>query len=76
MILAWLVLLPFIAGVLAWTSGRWSDTWPPLREAMAGAPDLLTQLPRAVEFRVVTGDYGEIAGVVELVSSWPSQAVP
>ncbi|HET7064766.1 MAG TPA: type II secretion system minor pseudopilin GspJ [Rudaea sp.] len=57
-------------------SNRWSDTWPPLREAAAGAPDLLTQLPRAVEFRIGTSDYGEVAGVVELVSSWPSQAVP
>ena len=28
MILAWLVLLPFIAGVLAWISGRWSHAWP------------------------------------------------
>lgn len=57
-------------------SNRWGDTWPPLREADAGAPDLLTQLPRAVEFRIGTRDYGEVAGVVELVSSWPGQAVP
>jgi len=28
MILAWLILVPFIAGVLAWTSDRWSHTWP------------------------------------------------
>jgi NADH-quinone oxidoreductase subunit M len=28
MILTWLVLLPFVAGVLAWISGRWSDVWP------------------------------------------------
>lgn len=28
MILAWLILVPFIAGVLAWMSDRWSDTWP------------------------------------------------
>jgi len=57
-------------------SNRWGDTWPPLREVDAGAPDLLTQLPRAVEFRIGTRDYGEVAGVVELVSSWPGQAVP
>jgi general secretion pathway protein J len=56
-------------------SNRWSETWPP-QEAAAGAPDLSTQLPRAVEFRIGTSDYGEVAGVVELVSSWPSQAVP
>ena len=57
-------------------SNRWGDTWPPQREADAAAPDLLTRLPRAVEFRIGTRDYGEVAGVVELVSSWPSQAVP
>jgi NADH-quinone oxidoreductase subunit M len=28
MILAWLILVPFIAGVLAWMSDRWSHTWP------------------------------------------------
>src|SRR6185437_12513777 len=28
MILAWLVLLPFIAGVLAWICDRWSHMWP------------------------------------------------
>jgi len=57
-------------------SNRWSDTWPPLRDAVAGSPDLLTQFPRAVEFRIGTRDYGEVAGVVELVASWPSQAPP
>lgn len=57
-------------------SNRWGDTWPPLQETAAGAPDLLTQLPRAVEFRLGTRDYGEVAGIVELVSAWPAQAVP
>jgi len=57
-------------------NNRWGDTWPPPGEMGAGAPDLLTQLPRAIEFRVGTHDYGEISGVVDLVSSWPSQAVP
>ena len=28
MILVWLVLLPFIAGVLAWIADRWSQAWP------------------------------------------------
>jgi NADH-quinone oxidoreductase subunit M len=28
MILAWLLLVPFIAGVLAWASDRWSRAWP------------------------------------------------
>jgi general secretion pathway protein J len=57
------------------TNNRWSDNWPPLREPSATAPDLLTQLPRAVEFRISTGDYGEVAGIVELVSAWPARAV-
>jgi general secretion pathway protein J len=48
---------------------RWSDSWPP-REA----GDALA-LPRAVEFRIETKDYGEITRVVELVSSWPARAV-
>jgi len=55
---------------------RWGDTWPPLRETDAGPLDPLAQLPRAVEFRIGTRDYGEVSGVVELVSSWPSEAVP
>ena len=50
-------------------ANRWSDSWPP-REA-SDAP----ALPRAVEFRIETKDYGEITRVVELVSSWPARAV-
>ena len=57
-------------------SNRWGDTWPPLGDTAAGGPDPSAQLPRAVEFRIGTGDYGEVSGVVELVSNWPSQAVP
>jgi general secretion pathway protein J len=53
---------------------HWSDSWPP-PEAAAAAPDLLVQLPRAVEFRIGTSDYGEITGTVELVSTWPARAV-
>jgi NADH-quinone oxidoreductase subunit M len=26
-ILAWLIAVPFVAGLLAWISGRWGDTW-------------------------------------------------
>lgn len=51
-------------------SNRWSDNWPP-RETDA----IPAALPRAVEFRIQTQDYGEITRVVELVSSWPAQAV-
>jgi general secretion pathway protein J len=54
---------------------RWSDIWPSSRDASANTPDPLTQLPRAVEFRIGTSDYGEIAGIVELVSTWPARAV-
>jgi general secretion pathway protein J len=50
-------------------ANRWSDTWPP-REA-GDAP----ALPRAVEFRIETKDYGEITRIVELVSAWPARAV-
>jgi NADH-quinone oxidoreductase subunit M len=28
MILAWLILVPFVAGILAWIADRWSHTWP------------------------------------------------
>jgi len=44
---------------------RWSETWPPL---LATDPN---QPPRAIEWRIVTPDYGEITQVVELVSPWP-----
>lgn len=50
-------------------ANRWSDTWPPRESDAATMP-----LPRAVEFRIGTKDYGEITRVVELVSSWPGQA--
>jgi general secretion pathway protein J len=46
-------------------SGRWSEIWPP---AQASDPNLL---PRAVKWRLVTTDYGEIERVVELASAWP-----
>ena len=49
-------------------SGRWSDTWPP---AQASDPNLL---PRAVQWRLTTPDYGEIERVVELPSAWPKAA--
>ena len=50
-------------------ANRWSDSWPPREAGEAPA------LPRAVEFRIETKDYGEITRVVELVSSWPTRAV-
>lgn len=51
---------------------RWFDSWPP---PQAARPDAL---PRAVEWHLVTRDYGEIVRVIELVSAWPAdrQAAP
>ena len=57
-------------------NNRWGDAWPPPGALPTDTPELLSQLPRAVEFRIGTRDYGEIAGVVELVSGWPAQAAP
>jgi general secretion pathway protein J len=54
---------------------RWSEIWPPPGAGSADAPELLAQLPRAVEFRIGTSEYGEVAGIVELVSAWPARAV-
>jgi general secretion pathway protein J len=51
-------------------ASRWSDSWPP-READNAPPPL----PRAVEFRIETKEYGEITRVIELSSPWPAQAV-
>jgi type II secretion system protein J len=47
---------------------RWSDAWPPPQTTD------MTLLPRAVEWHLQTSDYGEIVGVVELVSGWPALA--
>jgi len=53
-------------------ANRWSDSWPP-----PGATDSLPPpaLPRAVEYRIGTREYGEITRLVELVSAWPATAV-
>lgn len=44
---------------------RWVEAWP---EPSAGAADPV--LPRAVEMRIDTADYGEITCIVELVSDF------
>ncbi len=51
-------------------SGSWSDVWPTQGLGGNGADDL----PRAVEFRIVFADLGEIRRVVELPSSLPVSA--
>jgi len=57
-------------------SNRWSDNWPPPANAPAATPATPAQLPRAVEFRIETKEYGEIIRVVELVSTFPANAAP
>jgi general secretion pathway protein J len=52
-------------------ANRWTDSWPPPVADGAAAP----ALPRAVEFRLQTKDYGDITRIVELVSPWPARAV-
>ena len=47
------------------SSGRWQDTWPPQQASDPNQP------PRAVEWRLISRDMGEIVRVIELVSSWP-----
>lgn len=50
-------------------SNRWLDGWPP--PAARSTPE---KLPRAVRWQMTTGENGEIAGTVELVSAWPASA--
>lgn len=47
---------------------RWLEVWPPPQAPDPNVP------PRAVEWHLQTGDYGEIVRVVELVSAWPASA--
>jgi general secretion pathway protein J len=48
-------------------SSQWLDVWPPPQSK----PE---RLPRAVQWRLRTSQYGEIDGTVELVSAWPARA--
>ena len=52
--------------------GAWRSTWPP----SDAPPGMQTYelLPRAVEFRIATGDNGELRRVVELPSAPPEVA--
>jgi type II secretion system protein J len=52
-------------------ANHWSDSWP----SRESADTTTSSLPRAVEFRIETKDYGEITRVIELVSLWPARAV-
>ena len=48
-------------------SGQWLDAWPPPQSK----PEVL---PRAVQWRLRTRQYGELDGTIELVSAWPDKA--
>ena len=55
------------------SDGIWRDAWPPAG-LPAGAPvgvEPITLLPRAIEFRIDTGDTGELRRLVELPSTIP-----
>ena len=45
---------------------RWADRWPAIDDA-----NPLQDMPRAVELRIETKDYGEITRIIELTSNWP-----
>ena len=50
------------------TDGVWRDNWPPPSDDVQAA---VTQMPRAVEFRIGTTDTGELRRVIELPSAIP-----
>jgi len=52
--------------------GQWSDVWPPQQQQ--NSSDLLTALPRAVQWNLHAKDYGELENVVEIVS--PMMSIP
>ncbi|HEX6834233.1 MAG TPA: type II secretion system minor pseudopilin GspJ [Rudaea sp.] len=48
----------------------WVDRWP-----RTDMDNPLQALPRAVEFRIETKDYGEVLRIVELTATWPAFTV-
>jgi general secretion pathway protein J len=54
--------------------GAWRDRWPPAGDDVS-ADERALELPRAVEFRLVTADAGELRRVVELPSEFALLAV-
>lgn len=50
------------------TNGNWNDQWPPRESAVEA-------LPRAVEFRLVLEDFGELRRVVALPSTLPPKGI-
>ncbi len=55
------------------SDGAWRSTWPPSDAPQNMQPNEL--LPRAIEFRIATGDAGELRRVVELPSAPPQTAI-
>jgi general secretion pathway protein J len=49
---------------------RWIERWPAIDD-----PNPLQALPRAVEVRIETKDYGEITRLIELTAAWPAANV-
>jgi general secretion pathway protein J len=52
------------------SGGQWLDAWPPQQAENATT----SVLPMAVQWTIQSRDYGEIQGVVQLVSQWPASA--
>ncbi|MDR2013772.1 MAG: type II secretion system minor pseudopilin GspJ [Rhodanobacter sp.] len=52
--------------------GQWRDAWPPVAALPCQAAGPTDALPRAVEFRLMFGDIGEIRRIVELPAPIPS----
>ena len=54
------------------SDGAWRSTWPPSETPTSMKPE--ETLPRAIEFRIATGDAGELRRVIELPSTPPDLA--
>jgi general secretion pathway protein J len=48
--------------------GQWLDAWPPQQD------NAMIVMPTAVQWTIASRDYGELQGVVQLVSQWPAAA--
>ena len=69
MTLAWLVIVPFAAGVLAWIAGQWSRAWPRWI-ALAG---IAIDLAIAVALWAYAGDAAGQRWMAELDLPWIDQ---
>ncbi len=69
MILAWLIVVPFVAGVLAWMSDRWSHTWPRWIALAGISGDLLLAIALWLRARHVVPP-GAVRWIVDLHVRW------